>query len=237
MARTVALWAGPRNGSTATMYSFAERVDTRVMDEPLFGHFLSCTGVSRPSREEVLATMPTSRTAALQSLQPRQEDDVLFLKHMANHLEGLSWSDVDGHHHRHVILTRHPDGVLPSYRAHIARPTMLDLGYAHQHRILQHAGDRAVVVTAESLFAQPEHTLRALCASLELPWDKGMLTWQPGGRPEDGAWAPYWYDGVHRSSGWEPRTLAHGEVPPDLAALRATCLEHYLALQAQSLKP
>ncbi|MED5317738.1 MAG: sulfotransferase family protein, partial [Bacteroidota bacterium] len=38
MARTVALWAGPRNGSTATMYSFAERKDTRVMDEPLFGH-------------------------------------------------------------------------------------------------------------------------------------------------------------------------------------------------------
>ena len=219
------------------MYSFAERADTRVMDEPLFGHFLSHTGVSRPSREEVMATMPTSRAAALGTLQPHPTDQVLFLKHMANHLEGLSWSDVDGPNHRHVIITRHPDGVLPSYGAHIARPTMLDLGYAHQHSILQHAEDRAVVVTAESLFAQPEHTLRALCDALDLPWDAGMLTWQPGGRPEDGVWAQYWYDGVHRSSGWEPRMLAHGEVPPDLAALRATCLEHYLALQAQSLKP
>ncbi|MEC7949849.1 MAG: sulfotransferase family protein, partial [Bacteroidota bacterium] len=142
MARTVALWAGPRNGSTATMYSFAERKDTRVMDEPLFGHFLSHTGVSRPSREEVMATMPTSRAAALETLQPHPTDRVLFLKHMANHLEGLSWSNVDGPNHRHVILTRHPDGVLPSYGAHITRPTMLDLGYAHQHRILQHAEDR-----------------------------------------------------------------------------------------------
>ena len=236
-ARTVALWAGPRNGSTATMYSFAERTDTRVMDEPLFGHFLTHTGASRPSREEVLATMPTSRTEALQTLQPRQNDEILFLKHMANHLEGLAWADVDGPHHRHVILTRHPDGVLPSYRAHIARPTMLDLGYAHQHRILQLAGDRAVVVTAESLFSQPEPTLRALCDALDLPWEAGMLTWQPGGRPEDGVWAPYWYEGVHRSAGWEARTLTHGEVPPDLEALRATCLEHYLALQAQSLNP
>ena len=163
------------------MYSFAERADTRVMDEPLFGHFLTHTGASRPSREEVLATMPTSRADALQTLQPRQNDEILFLKHMANHLEGLAWADVDGPHHRHVILTRHPDGVLPSYRAHIARPSMLDLGYAHQHRILQLAGDRAVVVTAESLFAQPEHTLRALCEALDLPWDAGMLTWQPGG--------------------------------------------------------
>ena len=236
-ARTVALWAGPRNGSTATMYSFAERTDTRVMDEPLFGHFLTHTGASRPSREEVLATMPTSRTKALQTLQPRQDDEILFLKHMANHLEGLAWTDVDGPNHRHVILTRHPDGVLPSYRAHIARPTMLDLGYAHQHRILQLAGDRAVVVTAESLFSQPEPTLRALCDALDLPWEAGMLTWQPGGRPEDGVWAPYWYEGVHRSAGWEARTLTHGEVPPGLEALRATCLEHYLALQAQSLNP
>ena len=206
------------------MYSFAERTDTRVMDEPLFGHFLTHTGASRPSREQVLTTMPTSRTEALQTLQPRQDDEILFLKHMANHLEGLAWADVDGPHHRHVILTRHPDGVLPSYRAHIARPTML-------------AGDRAVVVTAESLFSQPEPTLRALCDALDLPWEAGMLTWQPGGRPEDGVWAPYWYDGVHRSAGWEARTLTHGEVPPDLEALRATCLEHYLALQAQSLTP
>ena len=163
------------------MYSFAEREDTRVMDEPLFGHFLSHTGVSRPSREEVMATMPTSRAAALETLQPHPTDRVLFLKHMANHLEGLSWSNVDGPNHRHVILTRHPDGVLPSYGAHITRPTMLDLGYAHQHRILQHAEDRAVVVTAESLFAQPEYTLRALCDALDLPWDAGMLTWKPGG--------------------------------------------------------
>lgn len=237
MARTVALWAGPRNGSTATMYSFAQRSDTRVLDEPLFGHFLEHTGVDRPSRDEVLRTMPTSKAQALAALAPEPSDDVLFLKHMANHLEGLDWNDVDGPDHRHVILTRHPDGVLPSYRAHIDRPTLLDLGYAHQHRILNHAGERAVVVTAESLFAQPEATLQVLCSALDLPWQLGMLTWEKGGRPEDGVWAPYWYDSVHQSTGWEPRKLQHGEVPESLAELRETCLEHYLALQACALTP
>lgn len=237
MARTVALWAGPRNGSTATMYSFAQRSDTRVLDEPLFGHFLKQTGVDRPSRDEVLRTMPTSKREALATLAPEPSDDVLFLKHMANHLEGLDWNDVDGPDHRHVILTRHPDGVLPSYRAHIDRPTLLDLGYAHQHRILNHAGERAVVVTAESLFAQPEAILRALCSALDLPWQPGMLTWEKGGRPEDGVWAQYWYDGVHQSTGWEPRELQHGKVPESLTELRETCLEHYLALQARALTP
>ena len=80
--------------------------------------------------------MPTSQKGALATLSPVQSDEVLFLKHMANHIEGWSWCDLDGSKHRHVILTRHPDGVLPSYLAHMASPTMLDLGYAHQRRIL-----------------------------------------------------------------------------------------------------
>ena len=219
------------------MYSFAQRSDTRVLDEPLFGHFLKHTGVARPSREEVLRTMPTTKREALATLAPGPSDDVLFLKHMANHLEGLDWSEVDGPDHRHIILTRHPDGVLPSYRAHIDRPTLLDLGYAHQHGILNLAGERAVVVTAESLFAHPQAMLRVLCNALDLPWQKDMLTWKKGGRPEDGVWARYWYDGVHQSTGWEPRELQHGKVPESLSDLRERCLEHYLALQARALTP
>ena len=235
MARTVALWAGPRNGSTATMYSFAQRSDTRVVDEPLFAHFLKNTGVSRPSRDEVLRTMPSSKTEALATLVPEPSDNVLFLKHMANHLEGLDWEDVDGTEHRHVILTRHPDGVLPSYRAHIDSPTLLDLGYVHQHRILKLAGERAAVVTAESLFAHPADTLRALCEALDLPWQPDMLSWKNGGLPEDGIWAKYWYNGVHNSTGWESRTLQQGNTPPHLRDLRDQCLEHYLALEQHAL--
>ena len=61
----VSLWSGPRNCSTALMYSVAQRPDFRVLDEPLFAHFLQHTGVDRPSREEVLASMPTERTDIL----------------------------------------------------------------------------------------------------------------------------------------------------------------------------
>ncbi|MGB0195676.1 MAG: hypothetical protein ACPF84_04020, partial [Flavobacteriales bacterium] len=52
---TVSLWSGPRNCSTALMYSFAQRPDFGVVDEPLFAHFLQQTGAERPSRAEVLA--------------------------------------------------------------------------------------------------------------------------------------------------------------------------------------
>src|SRR5258705_23656 len=49
------LWSGPRNVSTALMYSFAQRSDTRVVDEPLYAHYLAVSGGLHPGREEVLA--------------------------------------------------------------------------------------------------------------------------------------------------------------------------------------
>ena len=216
------------------MYSFAQRPDTRVLDEPLFGHFLALTGAMRPSREDVLKSMPTSRHEALASLEPRATDDVLFCKHMANHIEGIPWSMLDGDDVKHILLVRHPDGVLPSYAAHMEAPTMTDVCYEHQRSLSDHLGSRAIVLTAESLHAHPESTLTRLCDALNLPWDARMLRWTPGPRPEDGVWAKHWYAGVHASSGWEPRPLRRGRIHPSLASLREACLAHYLELQSRA---
>ena len=43
--KKICLWSGPRNISTALMYSFAQRDDTRVVDEPLYGHYLLKLGL------------------------------------------------------------------------------------------------------------------------------------------------------------------------------------------------
>ena len=40
-----------------------------------------------------------------------------------------------------------------------------------------------------------------------------MLCWAPGPRPEDGAWAPHWYDSLWRSTGFAP---PEDGPPPDL---------------------
>lgn len=47
------VWSGPRCCSTALMYSFAQRTDTVVEDEPLYAAYLSLTGASRPYTEQV----------------------------------------------------------------------------------------------------------------------------------------------------------------------------------------
>ena len=54
MATKICLWSSPRNVSTALMYSFAQRSDTTVFDEPLYAHYLKESGVIHPGREEVL---------------------------------------------------------------------------------------------------------------------------------------------------------------------------------------
>lgn len=48
------LIATPRSLSTSLMYSFAQRSDTTVIDEPLFGVFLRQSDAYRPSREETM---------------------------------------------------------------------------------------------------------------------------------------------------------------------------------------
>ena len=200
----ISLWSGPRNCSTALMYSFAQRRDMSVMDEPLFGHFLEHTGAARPSREAVLAKMPLDRPSILAQFE-RPQTPHLFLKHMANHTEG--WEEIaDFTQHKQVLLTRDPVRVLASYQQHIQSPTRLDVCYDHQWRLLntyKTQGIPLLVVDSDALIKDPENQLKRLCTFLDLPWDANMLCWEPGPRPEDGVWAKYWYQSVHASAGWE----------------------------------
>lgn len=53
----ICLWSSPRNVSTAFMYSWAQRPDTVVVDEPLYGYYLQKTGAAHPGRAEILQAM------------------------------------------------------------------------------------------------------------------------------------------------------------------------------------
>ena len=54
MTLRINCWSGPRNISTALMYSFRERVDTTVIDEPFYAHYLRVSGREHPGYQEVL---------------------------------------------------------------------------------------------------------------------------------------------------------------------------------------
>jgi hypothetical protein len=55
----IAMWSGPRNLSTAMMYSFAARGDCAVWDEPFYAAFLAASGSAHPMADAVMAAHDT----------------------------------------------------------------------------------------------------------------------------------------------------------------------------------
>src|SRR6476620_3438999 len=86
----ICLWSGPRNISTALMYSFAQRDDTLVIDEPLYAHYLKETGLNHPGREEVLLSQENDGMKVMQHItEDAFEKPVLFCKQMTHHFINL----------------------------------------------------------------------------------------------------------------------------------------------------
>src|SRR5437867_240859 len=112
----IQVWSGPRNVSTALMYSFAQRADTRVVDEPLYAHYLRVSGAQHPGREAVLASQEQdgAKVARDVILGPSAAGDrpVLFFKQMAHHLVEIDRSFLA--RCANVLLTREPEEMLLS---------------------------------------------------------------------------------------------------------------------------
>ena len=92
MTTAICLWSGPRNVSTALMYSFAQNDRVTVIDEPLYGHYLRVTGAEHPGADEVIAAMNCDGDAVMRGLLRRQAENPerrLFMKHMAHHLVAI----------------------------------------------------------------------------------------------------------------------------------------------------
>lgn len=236
--RRICLWSGPRNVSTALMYSFAQRADTRVVDEPLYAHYLRVSGADHPGRDEVLAAQENDGERVVREviLGPAARP-VLFMKQMAHHLIDLDLGFLD--HTINVLLIRDPQEMLPSLVNQIPVPTLYDTGLARQRELLddlRQRGQEPPVLEARELLRDPPGVLRRLCAQLELPWDDGMLHWQLGARPEDGVWAPHWYHNVHRSTGFAPYRPKTAPFPAHLEPLLAACRPHYEALYATAIR-
>lgn len=236
------MWSGPRNVSTATMYAFRQRPDTQVLDEPLYAHYLARVNIPHPGQEDVLAAMETNGARVIQALlHDPVSKPVLFVKHMAHHLIDLAWDFMAAG--RHFLLIREPRAMLPSLARIIGRPTLADTGLALQAKLLEHLrtlGHEPLVVDSRALLLNPEAVLRSLCTRLGLAFDAKMLRWPAGPKPEDGVWAPHWYEAVHASTDFQPYRPPAAIFPTQLAPLLEECQPYYdlllqYAIQAPSV--
>lgn len=232
--KRVCLWSGPRNISTAMMYSFAQRRDTTVVDEPLYAHYLTSTDAYTyhlGSAEVIAAQENDGRKVIERVIFGPYDTPVVFFKHMTHHLVDLDWGFMD--RTLNLILTREPREMLTSFIKQIPDPTLADTGYPQQLALVEHLralGQTPMVIDSKHVLTDPRGTLTGICRHLGIDFDEAMLRWEAGARPEDGVWARYWYHNVHRSTGFAPYAPKNEPLPESLEELCRECEQIYQAL-------
>jgi hypothetical protein len=206
MSKIICLWASPRNISTAMMYSFAQRKETIVVDEPFYAYYLNNVNSKtlHPGKKEILNSQSSNLKKVLQELNEINSKELLFIKNMTHHLDSQNidfaknWSN--------VILTRSPKRSISSFSRVIKNPTLRDIGYKLQYELAKEFQKNKIefyLLQAEDLLINPEKHLKKICDFSKIKFSKKMLSWSKGGISEDGVWAKYWYKNVHNSTGFK----------------------------------
>lgn len=237
----IVMWSGPRNLSTALMRSFGQRSDTAVVDEPFYAAFLAASGKPHPMRDTIIAEgMPDWRDVARACAAEPTAPPVRYEKHMTHHMlpdVGLDWMKGA----KVAFLIRDPAEVAASYAAKRESCDLDDIGIVRQWTLFEYCADRfgpPPVVNSADIRRSPEKTLRALCAALDLPFQKEMLSWPNGPRPTDGVWSRHWYAAVEGSTGFAPPSDApFPDLPPALEHVVEEASGYYRNMAALALNP
>ena len=217
------LWSGPRCSSTSMMYAFAQRRDCAVVDEPLYAYYLDqVPSEDRPYKDRLMQLQSSDGNGIIRDMlafeyhslhgseyiSPTAEDgdapSHVFYKHMAKHLlPTLDRSFL--YKCPNIILIRHPEKLLKSYTRALGSVAVSDTGLQEQVDLFDELRANRLpvpIVCNDTLLEHPEASLRLLCSYLGIDWDERMLSWEKGGRPEDGIWADLWYAGTHSRTGF-----------------------------------
>lgn len=232
----LAMWSGPRNLSTAMMYSFAARPDTQVWDEPFYAAYLTATGLDHPMRDEIIAAGEADPAEVIAKClaSPGKGKSLFYQKHMSQHMIPdfpRDWI----HRCTNVFLIRHPARVIASYVAKRENPTQEDIGFRQQAELFQQlraeTGQTPVVIDSFDIRTNPELKLHQLCTALGIAFYPAMLSWPKGGNPADGVWAKHWYGAVWNSNGFAGAEGALPEIPDGQQSLLSEALEYYHVLK------
>jgi len=241
MSLNIAMWSGPRNISTAMMYSFGSRSDCEVWDEPFYAFALQERGNDHPLRDEIIATYETRYEAIVaRCLAPPPHGSHLFYqKHMTHHM-------LPGFDRRWILkianafLIRDPLRVLASYARKWETVSLRDIGILEQWELFKLLADvkgsPPIVIDADDVLRQPRGALRQLCRALGIDFSETMLSWPPGPKPWDGVWGRHWYNAVHASTGFDrPADAPPGSLPAELQRIAEEATPVYRRLHAHRL--
>ena len=224
------------------MYSFAQLKNCKVVDEPLYAHYLSNLSdddcARHPAADEIMSSMETDGAKVVEMMTGDFENstEVLFFKNMTHHLPGIDRGFMKNV--VNVILTRDPENMLPSYDKVIQNPSISDTGYAAHNELLDYfkqEGIAPIVLDSKSIQDDGERVLRELCKRAGVVFDAAMLSWDVGPKKADGIWAKYWYSSTHQSTGFRKFSPNKFPFPSHLKPLLKLCKPLYEKIQKQAI--
>ena len=206
------MWSGPRNLSTAMMYSFGNRPDFDVIDEPFYAAYLNKTGIVHPMRDEIIASQQIDPECVINDLLNKKYDGGFhrYQKHMTQHL----LKDFD--------LT-----------------TIEDIGFKQQLNLFNYVskiGQKPIVIDSFDIRKDPRSALECLCLEVGLEFMSEMLSWPKGGHKSDGVWASHWYGSVHLSEGFSGEEANLPILNVEQNEISRNALPFYSALEEYKLK-
>lgn len=220
------------------MYSFANRPDSFVVDEPMYAYYLWHSGANHPGKEEIIASLPVDLNEIKKDIlfKPLGQA-VFFIKGMAHHYLDSDLAFLSSM--KNVLLIRDPKSLIRSFSKVIALPTLRDIGLKREYEIMSFLKEQKLpytVLDAHEVLKNPERVLRKLCERLHISFYPSMLMWPRGPRKEDGVWAKYWYGSVHKSTGFGPPSTEEFSLEDRYTDLYQESMPYYLALYEQALK-
>ena len=163
--KIINLISGPRNLSTALMYSFSQRPDTKVIDEPFYAHYLDTTGIDHPGRKETLMSMSTDINKVLDNIFNNNNCEILFLKNMAHHHQQMDLGFLENM--TNLFLVRNPKQLIASFAQVISSPKMQDIGLKKSWELFNKIEyQNPVVLDSAQILKDPKSLLSKLCDNL-----------------------------------------------------------------------
>lgn len=237
-AKRICLWSSPRNISTAMMYSFAQRDDTIVVDEPLYAHYLKTSNSNHPGKKEILnAQFNDADKVVKEIILGDYNKPVVFFKQMTHHLVNINLDFLS--QTENIIFIRNPKQIIASYSQVRDDVTMQDIGIEMQSFLFNHFKQNnlsCIVLDSNEVLKSPVNVLQQLCDALKIPFTEKMLHWYAGPKPYDGVWAKYWYENVHQSTGFEKQKTSERSLPAKFEPLYNECKVFYEQLYPHSIK-
>ena len=231
--------SGPRNISTALMYSFSQRENCAVFDEPFYGKYLfDNPRLGHPGLEETLERWPTSAGAILARIETLASlSSEVYLKNMAHHMVNEDWKWAANA--VHVFWIRHPRKVIASFSKVIPDLKATDIGLTQeleQWSIVQQFDGPSIIVDTDEMLKNPKRTMPLICSALGISWQECMLQWPSGEKEYDGPWWPHWYNNAHKSTGFGPPKDMPASLDLKYEKIVEECLPAYRSLFKNRLK-